>query len=298
MKKTLLIVGCGDIALRTVSLLQSNYRIFGLYRNLDSFKQARLSGIIPIYSDLDDRSTLGRLAGIAQVVLHLAPPPSYGLRDMRTTNLLSALTLQTRLHQRILPQRLVYISTSGVYGNCNGAFIDETQRVNPTSDRALRRVDAERQIRQWGLRNHVSVSLLRVPGIYAANRLPLARLREGQPAILEEEDSYTNHIHADDLAQIIYAALRYARPGRVYHATDDTQLKMGGYFDLVADQFNLRRPPRITREEAKVRISPGMMSFMNDSRRLKNDRMKKELYVKLCYPTVIDGITASTQSVK
>ncbi|MCH9639545.1 MAG: SDR family oxidoreductase [Betaproteobacteria bacterium] len=296
MKKTLLIVGCGDIALRTVLLLQSYYRIFGLFRNLDGFKQARSNGIIPIYGDLDDRSTLGRLAGIAQTVIHLAPPPNHGLRDTRTANLLSALTFQTKLHQRILPQRLVYISTSGVYGNCDGAFVDETHQVNPTSERALRRVDAERQIRQWGLRNHVSVSLLRVPGIYAASRMPLTRLREGQPAILEEEDSYTNHIHADDLAQIIYAALRYARSGRVYHATDDSQIKMGRYFDLVADQFNLPRPPRITREEAKERISPRMMSFMNDSRRLKNNRMKKELYVKLRYPTVLDGIKAGAQS--
>jgi nucleoside-diphosphate-sugar epimerase len=296
MKKTLLIVGCGDIAMRTVSLLRPHYRIFGLYRNLDSFNQAHLQGIIPIHGDLDDRSTLARLAGIAQVVLHLAPPPNYGSRDTRTAHLLSALTLQTRRHQGILPQRLIYISTSGVYGNCDGAFVDEVHPVSPGNDRALRRIDAEKQIRRWGIRNHKSVSILRVPGIYAASRLPLARLRAGHPTLLEEEDSFTNHIHADDLAQIIYAALRYAKPGRVYHATDDSQLKMGEYFDLVADQFHLPRPPRITRAEAKVRISPSMMSFMNDSKRLRNNRIKKELYVKLRYPTVFDGIKAKFQS--
>ncbi len=290
MKRTLLIVGCGDIALRAVSLLRSHYRIFGLYRNPDNFNQARSHGIIPIHGDLDDRSTLGRLAGIAQFVLHLAPPPSYGSHDTRTAHLLSALTAQTKLQHRILPQRLIYISTTGVYGNCDGALIDETHPVNPGNDRALRRVDAEKQIRRWGIRNQRSVSILRVPGIYAASRLPLARLRAGHPTLLEEEDSFTSHIHADDLARIIYAALYYAKPGRVYHATDDSQLKMGDFFDFVADQFDLPRPARITREAAKVRISPGMLSFMNDSKRLNNKRIKKELCVKLRYLTVFEGI--------
>ncbi|MDH5480209.1 MAG: SDR family oxidoreductase [Nitrosomonas sp.] len=296
MKKTLLIVGCGDIALRAVPLLRSHYRILGLYRNPDSFNQARLHGIIPVYGDLDRFSTLKRLAGLAQIILHLAPPPNQGLRDTRTTHLLSALTAQAGSRQAILPQRLVYISTSGVYGNCNGAFVDETHPVRPGNDRALRRVDAEKQIRRWGVRNCCLVSILRVPGIYAENRLPLARLRNGAPTLLHKEDSYTNHIHADDLAQIICAALRYARPGRVYHATDDSQLKMGEYFDLVADQFNLPRPLRITREEAKLQITPSMLSFMNDSKRLKNGRMKKELYVKLRYATVLVGIKGDCQS--
>ncbi len=289
MKKTILIVGCGDVAMRTVPLLQSRYRIIGLYRNRESFKQARLHGIVPIYGDLDRLSTLERLAGIAEFVLHLAPPPSQGLRDTRTMHLLSALTKRNS-HREILPQRLVYISTSGVYGNCNGALINETYPVNPGNERALRRVDAEKQVRRWGKRHHRAVSILRVPGIYAENRLPLKRLRENHPMLLDQEDSFTNHIHADDLAQIICAAFRYGQPGRVYHAMDDSQLKMGEYFDLVADQFNLLRPPRISRQEAKAQISPGILSFLNDSKRLENKRLKQELHVKLRYPTVLDGI--------
>ncbi len=292
MKKTLLIVGCGDIALRAVPLLQMHYRILGLYRNLDNADHLRLHGIIPIYGNLDLPRSLEKLAGIAQLVLHLAPPPSQGLYDRRTTHLLSALTRRTKKHTLILPQRLIYISTSGVYGDCHGELIDETYPVHPENGRAIRRIDAERQIRNWGKRNYIPVSILRVPGIYAENRLPLTRLREGHPALLDTEDGYTNHIHADDLARIIYAALQHAKPNRIYHTCDDSHLKMGEYFDLVADHFGLPRPPRITRNQAQEQISPTMLSFMKESRRLNNLRMKKELHVSLLYPTVYDGIKA------
>jgi nucleoside-diphosphate-sugar epimerase len=293
MKKTLLIVGCGDIARRVAPLLQKHYRIIGLSRNPDDPNHLRSHSIIPIYGNLDQPKSLRKLAGIAHLVIHLAPPPSHGLQDHRTTHLLSALTGRTKKHGAILPQRFIYISTSGVYGNCNGALIDETCPVHPENDRAIRRVDAERQIRNWGKRNHVSVSILRVPGIYAANRLPLTRLREGHPTLIDAEDSYTNHIHADDLARIICAALQHAKPGRIYHTCDDSHLKMGEYFDLIADYFDFSRPLRITRHQAKERISPSMFSFMKESRQLKNSRMKKELYIRLLYPTVLEGIKAA-----
>jgi nucleoside-diphosphate-sugar epimerase len=269
-----------------------HYRILGLYRNLDNADHLRLHGIIPIYGNLDLPRSLEKLAGIAQLVLHLAPPPSQGLYDRRTTHLLSALTRRTKKHTLILPQRLIYISTSGVYGDCHGELIDETYPVHPENGRAIRRIDAERQIRNWGKRNYIPVSILRVPGIYAENRLPLTRLREGHPALLDTEDGYTNHIHADDLARIIYAALQHAKPNRIYHTCDDSHLKMGEYFDLVADHFGLPRPPRITRNQAQEQISPTMLSFMKESRRLNNLRMKKELHVSLLYPTVYDGIKA------
>jgi len=293
MKETLLIVGCGDIALRTAKLLQAHYRILGLLRNLDSAGRLRSHGIIPVYGNLDSPESLEKLAGIAQLILHLAPPPNHGLRDNRTAHLLSAISKRTKNKAPILPQRFVYISTSGVYGNCHGASIDESHPVNPENDRAIRRIDAERRIRSWGKRNHVPVTILRVPGIYAADRLPLKRLREGHPAILDSEDSYTNHIHADDLARIIVAALHRAKPGRIYHTSDDSRLKMGAYFDLVADHFGLPRPPRITRSQAYEQISPGMLSFMKESRQLENRRMKKELRVQLRYPTAYEGVAAA-----
>jgi len=295
MKKTLLIVGSGDVALRTAPLFKNNYRIFGLYRNANSVNTLRAHGIIPIYGDLDLPQTLKRISGIAQLVIHLAPPPSKGSRDNRTTYLLSALSRQSKNAAKILPQRLIYISTTGVYGDCHGALIDETRAVNPINDRAVRRVDAEKKIRAWGRRSRVAVSVLRVPGIYAADRLPLTRLQQSLPALIENEDSYSNHIHADDLAQIIYAAVQYGKPSRIYHACDDSNLKMGAYFDLVADHFGYSHPPRVTREEARKHISPGMMSFMRESRRIENMRLKKELYVNLLYPTVEAGVIAACQ---
>jgi nucleoside-diphosphate-sugar epimerase len=294
MKKTILIVGCGDIALRTALLLKPRFRLLGLCRNLTSFDRLRAHGIIPISGDLDYAGQLEKLSGIAQIVLHLAPPKNCGVRDVRTANLLAALTKQSKLRERILPQQFVYISTSGVYGDCNGSLIDETHPVNPSSERALRRISAEKQIREWGVRTHVKVSILRVPGIYANNRLPLARLRKGSPTLVAEDDSYINLIHANDLARIICSTLHYAKPNRIYHACDDSQLRMGEYLDLVADQFSLPRPPRILRHQAKGLISPGMLSYLDESRRLKNTRMKKELHVSLCYPDILSGIMSES----
>ncbi|SFU43950.1 Nucleoside-diphosphate-sugar epimerase [Nitrosomonas eutropha] len=288
MKNKLLIVGCGDIASRAANLLGQCYRLFGLCRKIENFDHLRTLGITPIAGDLDQPASLERMAGVAaHSVLHLAPPPGHGKRDTRTLHLLSALSRrQSNTKKRILPQQLIYISTSGVYGDCSGNRVNESYPANPRNDRAYRRLDAEQQIRNWGRRNGVRVSILRVPGIYAHNRLPLERLRQGTPALLPAEDSYTNHIHADDLARIIVAALRFGKPSRIYHASDDSCLKMGEYFDLVANHFDLPDTRKITRQEARETLSPSLLSFMLESRRLTNDRIKRELQVQLRYPTV------------
>ena len=292
MRQILLLVGCGDIALRAALLLRVHYRLLGLCRRPENYDQLRLCGITPVFGDLDNPKSLNRLAGIAHAVLHLAPPPNHGERDIRTTNLLVALTKRPTMKRIILPQRFIYISTSGVYGDCNGALIDETCPINPRTERSVRRANAEMQIRNWGLRNRVRVSILRVPGIYAADRLPLARLRENTPMLLPDEDCYTNCIHADDLVHIIFAALRHAKPGRIYHACDDSRLKMGEYFDLIADHIGIPRPPRVARAKANEHISVSMLSYMEESRQLMNIRIKNELHVNLRYPTVTEGITA------
>lgn len=296
-KQTLLIVGCGDIAFRAAALLRARYRLLGLCRRSENRALLRSHGIIPVAGDLDRRQSLCKLAGMAQAVLHLAPPPGNGKRDMRTANLLAALSakaVHVNAKAAMLPHQLVYISTSGVYGDCDGALIEETRETNPQTARALRRVDAERQLRGWGRRNGVKVSIFRVPGIYACDRIPLERVRAGTPALLPEVDSYTNHIHADDLARILVAALHRALPGRIYHACDDSELKMGEYFDLIADKFKLPHPPRVTRAQAEECISPSLLSFMRESRRLANRRMKRELHVNLRYPTVEEGIAGCT----
>ena len=278
----LLIIGCGDIALRAIPLLKQRYRVFALVRNRAYCAALRELGVMPIPGDLDHRTRLARIAGLADTVLHFAPPSAGGFAatDTRTRNLLAILS------QGILPKRFIYISTSGVYGDCGGAIVAETHPLKAVSLRAQRRVDAEQQIRNWAKHHGVHASILRVPGIYAADRLPLDRLRAGTPAIVQEEDSYTNHIHADDLARIVIAALRNAKPNRIYHASDDSQLKMGDYFDAVADAHHLPRPSRLPRAQIECLVSPMLWSFMNESRRLTNVRMKRELKVKLRYPDV------------
>lgn len=268
--------------MRAIPLLVRRYRIFALVRNPAGREKLRAFGVLPILGDLDDRTSLARIAGLADAVLDFAPPANSGTRDMRTRRLLAALSLGR------LPGRLVYISTSGVYGDCGGAVVSETHPLNPQTSRAQRRADAERQIRGWARRNHVQASILRVPGIYAADRLPLERLRQGMPCIADSEDGYTNHIHADDLARIAVAALRHGKACRVYHAVDDSRMKTGEYFDAVADASGLPRPPRISRAEAQRVLPDALLSFMNESRRLTNRRMKRELGVKLHYPTVPD----------
>jgi nucleoside-diphosphate-sugar epimerase len=184
--------------------------------------------------------------------------------------------------------RLIYASTSGVYGDCGGAWIDETRPVRPDNARAKRRVSAETQLRGATRRGVLSASIVRIPGIYAGNRLPLARLHKGTPALAPADDVYTNHIHADDLAAILVLAIRRARPQRVVHASDDSDLRMGDYFDLVADAFGLPRAPRVSREQAEAQLEPMMLSFMRESRRLQNTRLRDEMRYALRYPSIDD----------
>jgi nucleoside-diphosphate-sugar epimerase len=256
-------------------------------RTAERLELLRSLGAIPIVADLDRPETLERLGGLAQDVVHLAPPPRTGSRDTRTANLVRALTKGGSI-----PQRLVYLSTSGVYGDCRGALVSETRPSMPQSPRARRRADAERILRNWGLDSGAYVTLLRVPGIYASGRLPIARIKSGTPALEPDQDSYTNHIHADDLARIVLAALLRGKGGRTYNASDDCSMKMGDYFDLVADRFGLAHPPRIGWELACDLVPETLLSFMRESRRLSNARIKKELRVRLCYPSVHEGIAA------
>ena len=286
--KRILIVGSGDVASRAIPWLARRFKVFAVTRCTDAFDTLRGLGATPLLADLDDSRSLRRLAGIADAVLHFAPPHEKGAQDTRTSRLLA--TLASR---ESLPQRLVYISTTGVYGDCGGEWVTEARRSAPRTDRARRRVDAERRLRRFGARNGISVGILRAPGIYAADRLPLARLQRGEPVLHADEDVHTNHIHAEDLARLACLALFRARPGRVYNAVDDSCMKMGDYFDFAADHFGLPRPPRVSRNELAGRLSPMALSFMSESRRLSNERLRRELRVRLIYPTVREGFAAA-----
>lgn len=291
MNMRILIVGCGDVGLRVARLLGGRARLYALSHSPHRFAMLRAAGITPIAGDLDDRGSLRRLAGLADAVLHFAPPPGEGETDPRSRRLLAALSRRPHASPR---PALIYISTSGVYGDCAGAHVAETRPPRPHNARAKRRADAETRLRSWGRRGR-RVSILRAPGIYAGDRMPAERVRKGLPAIVAVEDVYTNHIHADDLARLALAALFRGRPNRLYNAVDDSGLKMGDWFDAVADHLGLPRPPRLPRQAVLAAVTPAMQSFLNESRRLCNRRMKTELRLRLRYPTVREGLAASSR---
>lgn len=281
----LLIVGSGDIARRAIPWLKKRFRTFALLRRPAQSESWRRLGVTPVPGDLDQPDSLKRLAGLADQVLHLAPPGPNGTEDHRTRHLLAALS-----QGGSLPRRLVYVSTTGVYGNCNGAWIDETQPRYPCSDRGRRRLSAEKQLRQWGAKNGLPILILRAPGIYAADRLPLERIKSGLPALRSEQDVYSNHIHAEDLAYACCLALFRGGAGRSFNVVDDHPMKIGDYFDQVADHYGLKRPPRVSTPELAHQLSPAQLSFMVESRRITNLRIKQELGMRLHYPHVKEGL--------
>lgn len=284
--RRLLIIGCGDVVRRVLPELVRRWHVFALVREPD--EGLRALGVLQIRGDLDRAATLGRLGGLAHAVLHSAPPSESGVIDLRTRRLIAALR-----QARSLPRTLIYIGTSGVYGDCRGEHVSETRPLRPRTARARRRADAERQLRSFGRDSGCRVAILRAPGIYAADRLPLERLRRGDPVLNADEDVHTNHIHAEDLGRACLAALRRGCPNRAYHASDDSALRMGDWYDKLADAFGLPRAPRMARAEAEKRLTPLTLSFMNESRRLDNTRLRQELKLALRYPTVDAGIAAA-----
>jgi len=295
-RERVLIVGCGDVGLRAANALRGRVQLMALTSSPGKLQRLRDAGVKPVIGNLDAPDTLRRLAGIAKRVLHLAPPAreegAQWWRDARTTALVRALA------RRSLPSVLVYGSTSGVYGDCGGARVTEARPVRPGTARAHRRVDAERAVRWFG-RMGPAVRILRIPGIYAPDReggTPRERLMKGLPVLRREDDVYTNHIHADDLARACVVALWRGGSQRVFHVNDDSGILMGDYVDLAADLFGMARPPRIARDDAQRELPPQLLSFMGESRRLDNGRMKHELRVRLRYPTVESGLRSDEGS--
>jgi nucleoside-diphosphate-sugar epimerase len=282
-RERVLIVGCGDVGLRVAGQLRGRVRLLALTSQPARTVELRALGITPLLGNLDTAQSLRRLAGIATRVVHLAPPPSEGWRDLRTQALVRALRLRSN------PKSAVYGSTSGVYGDCGGCKVAETRVLGAGTPRALRRTHAEASMRFWGLASAVQVGILRIPGIYAPDReggTPRARLLKGTPVLQQADDVYTNHIHADDLARACCLALWRGAPQRVYNVNDDSDMLMGDYFDLAANLYGLPRPPRIAREGASTQLPSTLLSFMSESRRMVNVRMKRELRLVLRYPTV------------
>ena len=288
-RSRVLIVGCGDVGMRVAQLLSPRVRVVALTSSAQRVPIFRSKGILPLSGNLDQGSQLRRVAGLAQRVLYLAPPAPIGQSDGRLVTFTQAARLRSKC------KALVYASTSGVYGDCQGAWVTESAAIAPVTPRALRRAHAEATARFIGRSAGVRTSVLRIPGIYAKDReggTPLSRLQKGSPVLQEDEDVYTNHIHADDLARACFLALWRGKAQRSYNINDDTDMKMGDYLENAADIYGLPPPPRMSRDAMEKEVSAMQLSFMSESRRLVNQRMKSELGLRLLYPTALQGLAA------
>lgn len=286
--KDVLIVGCGDIGHRVGRLLLAAGRqVAGVVAGEESAAKLKEAGIRPLVANLNDPDELHALPTGKALVFYFAPPPGGGITDPKVRNF-CALASGERA-----PKRLVYISTSGVYGDCGGAAVTEATPANPQTARAKRRYDAEQTFLSWGVEQGVTVVILRVTGIYGPGRIPISRLIDGHPLLRLEESAPTNRIHADDLAQVCVAAAEQGAPGEIFNVSDGHPSTMTEYFLAVAELAGLPRPPLVSMEEARRVMTPLMLSYLGESRRMDNSRMLKRLGVKLRYPTLAEGLPAS-----
>ena len=282
----MLIVGCGDVGRKLAARArQQKYAVYCLVRRTNSAASLLENGLNAAAVDLDLAAPTLTGEWDQEQVYYLAPPPSQGTMDPRMTRFLAALPTDK-------PHRIVYISTTGVYGDCAGEWVDESRPANPQVDRARRRYDAEQQLRHWHDTGNGTLVVLRVAGIYGPGKLPLERLRSNTPMIGAEVAPWTNRIHIDDLVSVCEAAMARGRDDAVYNVSDGHPGNMRDYFDRVADLYQLPRAPLIGADEARSSLSPGMLSYLAESRRLDNSRMLDELGVTLRYPDLASGLAA------
>ena len=284
----ILIVGCGDIGLRVAKLWQkspySPITITAIARSNTTLEKAKQAELRSQKADLDDANGLENIATKDALIYYFAPPPAKGTQDSRMKHFLATINPQA------LPGKVIYISTSGVYGDQQGRLVNEETPLNPQVDRAKRRFDAEQQLSAWGQAHAVPVIILRVGGIYGPGRLPIQRIKDRVPMVYENLAPQTNRIHADDLAQVCFAAALKTTGSQIYNVTDGTNSNMTEYFNTIADAFGLQRPPLVSWDEAQRVISPGMLSYLKESRKLDNSKMLKELGIKLLYPSLQNGL--------
>jgi len=285
VNQDVLIIGCGDIGVRVARILQaSGIKVAGLARSEEAAERLRGFNIEPVMGNLDDADSLETLPSKGKLVFYLAPPPGGGPVDGRMR------TFCKVVGPGQAPVKIVYMSTSGVYGDCHGARVTEATPVNPQTSRAQRRVDAENVLQEWGRTNGVPVVILRVTGIYGPGRLPLARLRQGHPVLKETESPPTNRIHADDLAAVCVAAAEKAADGDIFNVSDGQSGTMTGYFNAIADLLEMPRPQQVSMEEAQQVMNPMMLSYLKEARRMDNRKMVEQLGIILQYPDLESGL--------
>ncbi len=285
-----LIVGCGDIGRRVARLWGARgLAVCGLARAPRTAARLARFGIVPVAGDLDDRATLRGLPTRGALVYYFAPPPAEGVADPRARAFADSVSPGDE------PEKLVLVSTTAVYGDLKGGWATEETPAAPRTDRGKRRLDAENVLLGWGRARGVPVVVLRVAGIYGPGRLPVEPIRRGAPVLDEADSPYTNRIHAEDLARVCVAAAERGPGGRIYNVSDGVPGTITQYFYAVADRLGLPRPPAVGLEESRKVLSPALLDYLSESRRVDNRRMRDELGVALLYPTLAAGIEASLE---
>jgi nucleoside-diphosphate-sugar epimerase len=288
--KNFLIIGCGDIGRRVAKIaMAEGNQVTALARSPGKAESLRQMGLETVLGDLDGTGPITGLPTRRAVVFYFAPPPGGGVVDPRIRVFCGSVEPGEE------PEKVVYLSTSGVYGDCGGATVTEETPVNPQTDRARRRLDAETILRNWATHRGVATVVLRVTGIYGPGRLPLDRIQKGHPVLREEEAPFTNRIHADDLARVCLAAVEKGEDGDIFNVSDGRSGTMTEYFNAVADAVGLPRPPQVGMEEARRVMNPLMLSYLTESRRMDNRRMLEKLGIGLMYPDLESGLRAIVQ---
>jgi nucleoside-diphosphate-sugar epimerase len=286
-RRQVLIAGCGYVGQRLALRLQARYDVTSLVRSAERAAELARLGVRALAIDLDrvrPGTTIPESLDL-EAIVYLTPPPVLGESDLRLDRFLQLASVP--------PQTFVYMSTTGVYGDTAGAVVDESSVVQPRTDRARRRISAEEMTRVWCTERRVRRVVLRVPGIYGPDRLPLERLRHFDPVVREREAGINNRIHVDDLVEACACAITNSEARGVYNVTDGQPLSSTTFINMVAKAAGLPVPPQVPMEEAQLTFSPERLSFLNESRRVSNERMLKHLGVVLKYADVEAGIRAS-----
>lgn len=282
-------MGCGYTGLRLLHLCRSLPRdALATARSEEAVAGLRGDGFPAEVLDLDvTGGPLPEAWTQGKAVIYMAPPPETGTADPRVRAFLQRLGA--------MPRTLVYLSTTGVYGDAGGAEVDEDTPPRPTSDRGRRRLDAEGLVLGWGDASGVPVRLLRVPGIYGPGRLPLRQIRQGAPVAWDPEAGPGNRIHVDDLASVCLVAADYEGPERIFNVGDGDHTSRSAYYREVARQAGLPEPPEVSMEELLAQASPAMRGFLAESRRVVTRRMRTVLGFQPRYEDMARGIAASLE---
>jgi nucleoside-diphosphate-sugar epimerase len=278
-----IIAGCGYIGQRLAqSLNEKQNTVFGLAKSNETLTNIKSLGTQPVKIDLDSEYTLNQSVFHHYCLYYFAPPPATGETDNRINAFLNKLPST--------PEKIVLISTTGVYGDNQGNWVSEESQTNPTVPRAMRRCNAEKVLTSWCQSNNVDYIILRVSGIYSSDRLPIERIQQKKPVICEQESPFSNRIHAEDLVNICRIAMQSNIKNEIFNCSDGNPTTMFDYFNQVAEKHNLPKPPVINLQEGQAQLSAGMMSYMNESRKVNSNKLRDVLGYEIKFKTLKEGL--------